>query len=142
MDGRPQNGGNSPYEHPERGDRPLHRRDALRRLRDGLRVLRRGRRVPHPGRSEWAGEHKGRDAAVAYIRNALEKAHQGEVELELIDRLTSDERVALLVRERFKRPEGDIVIRRANVYRILGDEIAELWIFEGDQYEVDALLGS
>jgi hypothetical protein len=60
----------------------------------------------------------------------------------LIDRLTSDERVALLVRERFKRPEGDIVIRRANVYRILGDEIAELWIFEGDQYEVDALLGS
>jgi ketosteroid isomerase-like protein len=95
-----------------------------------------------PGRSEWAGEHRGRDAAVAYIRNALEMAHQGEVELELIDRLTSDERVALLVRERFKRPEGDIVIRRANVYRIRGEEIAEVWIFEGDQYEVDALLGS
>ena len=48
-----------------------------------------------PGRSEWAGEHSGREAAVAYIRNAPEMAHQGEVEVELVDRLTSDERVAL-----------------------------------------------
>ena len=29
--------------------------------------------------ARWAGEHSGRDAAVAYIRNALEMAHQGEV---------------------------------------------------------------
>ena len=34
------------------------------------------------------------------------------------------------------------MIRRANVCRVRGDEIAEVWIFEGDQYEVDALLGS
>src|SRR3954452_11437330 len=73
-----------------------------------------------PGRSEWAGEHSGREAGVAYIRNALERAHQGELELELIDRLISDERVALLVRERFMGREGDVVIGRANVYRIRG----------------------
>jgi len=94
-----------------------------------------------PGRSEWAGEHRGRDEAARYIRNAIARAHEGELELALIDRLTSDERVALLVEERFKRPDGDVTIRRANVYRIRGDEIAEVWIFEGDQYEVDALLG-
>src|SRR3954451_15200026 len=95
-----------------------------------------------PGRSEWAGEHSGREAAVAYIRNALEMAHQGEVELELIDRLTSDERVALLVRERFKRPEGDIVIQRANVYRIRGGESAEVSIFEGYHSVLAARLAS
>ena len=47
--------------------------------------------------------------------------------------------VALVVRERFKREDGELEIRRANVYRIRGDEIAEVWIFEGDQYAVDEL---
>jgi hypothetical protein len=32
-------------------------------------------------------------------------------------------------------------VPRANVYRVHGDEIVEIWIFEGDQYAVDALLG-
>jgi uncharacterized protein len=94
-----------------------------------------------PGRSPWAGEHRGRDRAAAYLLEARERAHEGEIELKLLDRLTSDERVALLVEERFTRPEGDVTIRRANVYRIRGEEIAEVWIFEADQYEVDALLG-
>jgi ketosteroid isomerase-like protein len=95
-----------------------------------------------PGRSQWAGEHRGRDQAAGYIRSALARAHHGEFELTLIDRLTSDERVALLVEERFKRPEGDVTIRRANVYRIRGEQIAEVWIFEGDQYEVDAMFAA
>ena len=53
--------------------------------------------------------------------------------------LASEERVALIVRERFSRPEGAVEIRRANVYRLLGDRIAEIWIFEANQYEVDEL---
>jgi hypothetical protein len=62
------------------------------------------------------------------------------VEVELVDMLSRDERVALIVRERFHRPEGIIEIRRSNVYRVEEDQITEIWIFEGDQYEVDALL--
>jgi ketosteroid isomerase-like protein len=93
-----------------------------------------------PGRSPLAGERRGRDAALAYIDAALARAHQSEVELELIDMLVSEERVALIVRERFRRPDGDVEIRRANVYRIAGDQIVEVWIFEGDQYAVDELL--
>ena len=53
--------------------------------------------------------------------------------------LASEERVALLVRERFSRPRGAVEIRRANVYRLRGDRIAEVWIFEANQYEVDEL---
>jgi hypothetical protein len=41
--------------------------------------------------------------------------------------------------ERF-RAGGEVVeIRRANLYRVRGDEIVEIWIFEGDQCAVDAL---
>ena len=92
-----------------------------------------------PGRSSLAGERRGRHAARAYIDAALAKAHGQEVEVELIDRLTSEERVALIVRERFARPDRDVEIRRANVYRIAGGRIVEIWIFEADQYAVDEL---
>lgn len=94
-----------------------------------------------PGRSRFAGTHRGREAAKDYIESAIAVTHDGEVEVELVDMLSSEERVALIVRERFHRPEGTIEIRRCNVYRVEGDQITEIWIFEGDQYEVDALLG-
>ena len=77
-----------------------------------------------------------------YIESAIALAHEGEVELELIDTLASRERVALLLHERFKRPDGVVDIRRANVYRISGGKIAEVWIFEANQYAVDALFGA
>jgi len=95
-----------------------------------------------PGRSAFAGHHRGRDAAVRYIESAVALAHEGEVELELIDMLASRDRVALLLHERFKRPDGVVDIRRANVYRISGGQIVEVWIFEADQYAVDALFGA
>ena len=94
-----------------------------------------------PGRSEFAGEHRGKQVAIDYIRTARARSEGADVELELIDRLASDERVALLVRERFHREDGVTEIRRANVYRVAGERIVEIWIFEADQYAVDELLG-
>jgi hypothetical protein len=61
------------------------------------------------------------------------------LELEVVDALTSDDRFALIVNERFHRDGGDVDIHRANVYRVRDDEIVEIWIFEGDQYAVDDL---
>ena len=86
-----------------------------------------------PGRGPFAGEHRGRDAALAYIDHARGLAH--EVRVEVVDQLVSEERFCLIVVEHI----GDTLIRRANVYRVRGEEIAEVWIFEGDQYEADAL---
>jgi ketosteroid isomerase-like protein len=93
-----------------------------------------------PGRSEFAGEHRGRQAAVDYIAAAVARAHGREVEVELVDTLVSGDRVALLVRERFGREGGALEITRANVYRVRGGRIAEIAIYEGDQYEVDELM--
>ena len=93
-----------------------------------------------PGRSEFAGDRRGKDAAVGYIQTTRDRYRDGKIELELIDMLTSDERVALIVRERFHGDGAPVEIRRANVYRVRGDAIVEISIFEADQYAVDALL--
>jgi len=93
-----------------------------------------------PGGSAFAGDRRGRDAAVGYIQTIREHYAEGSIDLELIDMLASDERVALLVRERFHGDGPPVEIRRANVYRVRGDRIVEISIFEADQYTVDALL--
>lgn len=93
-----------------------------------------------PGRSAFAGDPWGRDAAVGYIQAIRDHYRDGKIELELIDMLVSDERVALLVRERFHGDGPPVEIRRANVYRVHGDQIVEISIFEADQYAVDELL--
>jgi uncharacterized protein len=92
-----------------------------------------------PGRSRLAGERRGKEAAVEYIQTIRDHYREGAIELELIDMLASDERVALLIRERFLGDET-IEIRRANVYRVRDDAIVEITIFEGDQDKVDALM--
>jgi len=96
--------------------------------------------VSIPGRSRFAGERRGRAAAMEYIDHARSVSRDHEVQLEVIDRLVSDERFALLVVERFQQDGEVIEIRRANVYRVRGEEIVEIWIFEANQYEADALL--
>jgi ketosteroid isomerase-like protein len=93
-----------------------------------------------PGRSAFAGDRRGRHAAVEYIQAIRDHYRDGEIELELIDMLSSDDRVALLVRERFRGVGPEVEIRRANVYRVHEDEIVEVTIFEADQYIVDELL--
>ena len=93
-----------------------------------------------PGSSALAGDRRGRDAAIAYIETVRAHFRPGEIELELIDMLTSGERVALLVRERFLGQGPPVEIRRANVYRVQGEKIVEMSIFEADQYAVDALV--
>ena len=94
-----------------------------------------------PGRSAYSGVRTGRAAAMEYIEHARALSREAEVELTVIDALTSEERFALVVNERFRR-DGEVVdIPRANVYRVRGEEIVEIWIFEGDQYAADALMG-
>src|SRR5512133_293775 len=93
-----------------------------------------------PGRSAFAGQQFGKAAAVEYIQSVRERYRDGGIELELIDMLCSEERVVLLVRERFHGEGAPIEIRRANVYRVKDQKVVEVSIFEADQYVVDELL--
>jgi ketosteroid isomerase-like protein len=92
-----------------------------------------------PGRSPFAGDRRGKHAARGYIQT-IRDYHNGNIELDLIDMLTSDERVALLVRERFHGHGPPVEIRRTNVYRVQDDQIVEISIFEADQYTIDTLV--
>ena len=92
-----------------------------------------------PGRSRSPAIGAEEPAAVD-IQSVRDHYRDGGIELELIDMLASDERVALIVRERFHGDGPPLEIRRANVYRVRGDEIVEIRIFEADQYVVDELL--
>jgi len=93
-----------------------------------------------PGRSRWAGERRGREAVLAYLRAAVARADEG-IDVELVDVLAGDgDRVALLLRERLRGAGGELLLRRANVYTVRDGRIAEVRIFEHDQYAVDAFL--
>jgi ketosteroid isomerase-like protein len=98
-----------------------------------------------PGRSAFAGEHHGRDALVSYIMSVVALA-PGGTEVERVDTLAGGggggERVALLLHERLRGEHGEVEFRRANVYTVRDGRIAELRIYEHDQYELDAFIGA
>jgi hypothetical protein len=77
-----------------------------------------------------------------YIETARALSQGRDVELELVDMLASEERVALILRERFHTGDGPVEIGRCNVYRWRDGRIAEISIFEADQYAVDALFAA
>jgi hypothetical protein len=62
-------------------------------------------------------------------------------EVEVIDRLTSKDRVALMLREAVSRSEASLELYRVNVYRVLNGKIAQIDIYEANQYEVDEFFG-
>jgi hypothetical protein len=94
-----------------------------------------------PGRGRLAGAHRGRTAVIAAIQQLLEQTSSGDVEVEVVDRLVSDDRVAMLVREAVQRGDERLELRRVNVYRVRGGKIASIEIFEANQYEVDEFFG-
>ena len=94
-----------------------------------------------PGRSSFAGERRGREAVLAYLRAALALA-PGGVEVELVDLLEGEHgRVALLLRETLHGAHSDLVVRRVNVYTVRDGAIVEIGIFEHDQYAIDQVMG-
>ena len=94
-----------------------------------------------PGRSSWAGVRRGREQARGYIESVRDRFGHDRIELELVDMFAGKERFVLIVREKLLTERGaPIVINRSNVYRVENGKIAEITIYEGDQYEVDALL--
>jgi hypothetical protein len=94
-----------------------------------------------PGRSAMAGPHRGKEAVVACIRALLARTTAARVDVEVIDQAVSRERVFLLLHERAQRGDEVLDLNRVNTYRVVGDRIVEIQIFEADQYDVDQFFG-
>lgn len=94
-----------------------------------------------PGRGSLAGEHKGRKQVIATIQALLDRTSDSSADVEVLDRLVSGDRVALVLRESVIRGHERLDLRRINVYRVHDGAIAEIDIYEANQYEVDAFFG-
>ena len=95
-----------------------------------------------PGRGSVAGTHRGRQAVIAAIKRLLARTDGLPVEVEVLDRLISEERVALVLREAATRGEElRLELRRVNLYRVRDGKIRAIEIFEANQYEVDKFFG-
>ena len=94
-----------------------------------------------PGRGALAGEHHGREAVLAAIRALLERTSDSYAQVQVIDRLVSNDRVALVLREIATRGEERVEHRRVSLYRVANGQIVDIDIYEANQYEVDAFFG-
>lgn len=94
-----------------------------------------------PGRGALAGEHRGREAVLAAIRALLERTSESYAHVDVIDRLVSADRVALVLREAATRGDERLEHRRVSLYRVANGQIVDIDIYEANQYEVDAFFG-
>ena len=94
-----------------------------------------------PGRGALAGEHRGKDAVIACIQALLSRTSDLSVKVEVLDRLVSGERVALVVRETVVRDDVRVVFGRVGVYRVVKEKIVEIDLYDANQYEVDEFFG-
>ena len=94
-----------------------------------------------PGRGALAGDHIGKAAVVTAIQGLLARTDGTPVEVDVIDRLVSPTRVALVLREVALRGQDRLELRRVNVYEVRDDHIVSIDVFEADQYDVDEFFG-
>ena len=89
------------------------------------------------GTTDLAGDHVGKDAAIAAM--GAVSARAARELLEVVDVLVGDRRAALVVRERLTRAGESVELRRVFVYRIEDEKLAEFWLYDEDQALVDRL---
>jgi hypothetical protein len=78
---------------------------------------------------------------IAAIQALLARTSDLSAEVEVIDRLTSGDRVALVLREAVSRSDASLELYRVNMYRVVNSRIAQIDIYEANQYEVDEFFG-
>jgi hypothetical protein len=78
---------------------------------------------------------------IAAIRALLARTGDSSVEVEILDRLISGQRVAMVLREATVRGDERLQLRRVNLYRVVDGKIVDIDIYEANQYEVDEFFG-
>jgi hypothetical protein len=78
---------------------------------------------------------------IAAIQALLARTGDASVEVEVLDRLFSGDRVAMVLREATVRGSQRLQLRRVNLYRVAGGKIVDIDIYEANQYEVDEFFG-
>ncbi|HVN38113.1 MAG TPA: nuclear transport factor 2 family protein [Myxococcota bacterium] len=88
------------------------------------------------GRGPRAGDHRGREAVLAYLASVGEAAERFEASLE--DVLVGDDRLAFLMRASGRREGRTLEATYLILVRLENGRLAEVWSTALDQYAVDA----
>ena len=89
-----------------------------------------------PGRSALAGDHRGRDAILAYNQRIFELSG-GTYENEVHEILATDEHIVVLQRNRARRGQRTLDINEALVLHARDGKILEVWELYTDQSQFD-----
>lgn len=89
------------------------------------------------GQSRFAGDHIGRDAALATMFEASSVATRDQ--LAVLDLLASADAAVLVVRERLSRDGEQHTVTRLLRYRVEDDQFVECWLYDEDQRLIDHL---
>ena len=92
------------------------------------------------GRSRYAGDHVGKDAAVGALAAVSAEAARELLGVEEV--LAGDGGAVIVARERLARDGEAHELRRVFRYRVAGGRFTECWLYDEDQALVDRLWGA
>jgi uncharacterized protein len=92
-----------------------------------------------PGRNSIAGENRGIDEVMEYIRRRRELADDGAFEITVHDVLANDEHGLVIATGRATRGGNAVQWRAHGLYRFRDGRIAECWVLPENQYEFDKI---
>jgi ketosteroid isomerase-like protein len=93
----------------------------------------------YPGANRLSGTHRGKEAALAAMREFSTVTKRKLVDL--IDVMAGDGYASIIAREQFHVMDDPPVIQRLAVYRIVDGRMHECWMYDGDQALIDRLIG-
>ncbi|MEU6740181.1 nuclear transport factor 2 family protein [Streptosporangium sandarakinum] len=92
-----------------------------------------------PGRGALAGDHRGKEEVIGYLRR-LGEVTKGALRFEPEAFLADDDRVAAILRVVGERGGRVLDERGVHVFRVADGRITERWSFPQDSYAVDEFL--
>ena len=93
--------------------------------------------IHFPGRSPFAGDHRGQDAARQLIQGQIQAGGTSEIH----DILTSQEHAVLLSLVRFTPPGGQAIEdRQVIVFHHQDGKFSEVWVYPENQYALDEMI--
>lgn len=87
------------------------------------------------GESPLAGDHVGKEAAIRVLVEATQRSRR---QLDAIEDVLGGSTFAAIV-AREGVGDGPTVVRRVFLYTVRDDQLAECWLYDGDQRFIDSL---